>query len=51
MKQIPRFPKINIKKAGKDFEGLAGIKLTSILKGDLILNLLPSFDFPCLRET
>ena len=39
MRQMNSFPKINITKAGKDFEGLAGIKLTSILKGDLILNL------------
>jgi hypothetical protein len=39
MKQMPHFPRINITKTGKRFEGLAGVKLTSILKGDLILNL------------
>jgi len=39
MKQMPSFPKIHITEDGKGFEGLAGIKLKSILKGNLILNL------------
>lgn len=37
MSQGQIFPEILIKKSGNKFEGLIGIRLTSILKGDLLI--------------
>ncbi|MFH1930133.1 MAG: type IV secretion system DNA-binding domain-containing protein [Pseudomonadota bacterium] len=40
MKKMMHFPKILVRKTGKGFEGVAGLKLKSILKADLVLTQL-----------